>query len=546
MDPLALDLDAIVQIFRAEADENLHDMEEALVRLESSPGDAETLQAIFRAAHTLKGNAAGLGFTRLAKFAHGVEDVLDGLREGRTHLTKERATTLLLSVDALRDLVTASDTSHDDLSPDHAALLDRLAGGDSTAASDASPASPRSSDTPSPQNRTSDARHTSHAGRTLRVSVDTLDRILRLTGELAVARQRVRSLVDAGGQSVDLGAVEDARVSSDRILAGLQEAVMALRMVPLAPTLRQLSRTVRDVATLIDKDVDLEIVDGDVEVDMSVLEHVKDPLLHIIRNAVDHGIEPPATRLSKGKPARGHIRLEARQMAGTLRIEVRDDGAGLNRARIAARARALGYAAPEQLADHDLFRLIMTPGFSTAERVTAVSGRGVGMDVVRRNLEAVGGSIAIHSTEGVGSTMTIVLPLTIALTRGLLISAAGQRFIVPVDAVLECVKLPADARGHRRVVSIRDQPLPCIRLCDLFALDGRRANRENVLVLQHGEHFVGLIVDEILGEAQTMIKPLPRVLGAIRGVSGTALLDDGRIACIVDVDVLIHEALQVA
>ena len=546
MEPHFLDRAELLQIFSAESEENLRDMELAFLQLESSPQDDETLQAIFRAAHTIKGNAAGLGFPALAKFAHGVEDVLDGLRTGAMVLTTPLATLLLQTVDALRQLVAAAVSGTDELLPEHLELLEGLmieaGGGQSSGAEQRETRKERRTDS----NRRSEQAGT--RAQTLRVEIEKLDRMLNLTGELAVARERLAGLLEETDRVRQIEDILEAHRAADRLFMDLQEEVMKIRMVPLGPTFRQFVRTVRDVATAQGKLAYVELSGEDVDVDMNVIEHLRDPLTHIVRNAVDHGIEHPETRTARGKDPRGRLTLQAWHEGGSIVIKVQDDGAGLERPKVIERARAMGYSADfDKLADSELFRLILEPGFSTAPEVTEFSGRGVGMDVVRRNVEALRGVISIDSRAGIGTTITIRLPLTLAIIRGFAVGVDEETYIMPLDAVIECIEFPRDggeAFASRGVINLRGQALPYVRLRDCFRMGGQPTERENVLVLRCHDQRVGLVVDRLFGENQTVIKPLSRTLGDLPGVSGSAILGNGRVALILEVEGLLREALR--
>ena len=544
MEPSYIDRAELIQIFSAESEENLREMEVAFVQLESTPQDEETLQAIFRAAHTIKGNAAGLGFPALAKFAHGVEDDLDGLRTGAMVLTTPLATILLQAVDALRQLVASAVKGTDELLPEHLELIEDLmieAGGD------------ESPDRRETRDRRTTVRRRSDQGgmarsQTLRVEIEKLDRMLNLTGEIAVARERLSGLLDDQERAFQIEDILEAHRAADRLFLDLQEEVMKIRMVPLGPTFRQFVRTVRDVATAQGKLAYVELSGEDVDVDMNVIEHLRDPLTHIVRNAVDHGIETPDTREARGKDPRGRLSLQAWHEGGSIVIKVQDDGAGLERTRVIERARAMGYTADfDKLADNELFRLILEPGFSTAAEVTEFSGRGVGMDVVRRNVEALRGVISIDSRAGVGTTITIRLPLTLAIIRGFAVGVDEETYIMPLDAVIECIEFPRDGSedfASRGVINLRGQALPYVRLRECFRLGGQPSERENVLVLRYHDQRVGLVVDRLFGENQTVIKPLGRALGDLPGVSGSAILGNGRVALILEVEGLLREALR--
>jgi two-component system chemotaxis sensor kinase CheA len=547
MEPNYLDRTELLQIFSAESEENLREMEVAFVQLESSPQDEETLQAIFRAAHTIKGNAAGLGFPALAKFAHGVEDVLDGLRTGAMVLTTPLATILLQTVDALRHLVTSAVKGTDELLPEHVELLEDLmveAGGGQSSGVEHQTKKERRTGT---GRRRSDSP-TGTRAQTLRVEIEKLDRMLNLTGEIAVARERLSGLLDESDRAKQIEEILEAHRAADRLFMDLQEEVMKIRMVPLGPTFRQFVRTVRDIATAQGKLAYVELSGEDVDVDMNVIEHLRDPLTHIVRNAVDHGIEEPEVRRALGKDPRGRLSLQAWHEGGSIVIKVQDDGAGLERSKVVERARAMGYTADfDKLGDNELFRLILEPGFSTASQITEFSGRGVGMDVVRRNVEALRGVISIESRAGIGTTITIRLPLTLAIIRGFAVGVDEETYIMPLDAVIECIELPRDGSedfASRGVINLRGQALPYVRLRDCFRLGGQPTERENVLVLRYHDQRIGLVVDRLFGENQTVIKPLSRTLGDLPGVSGSAILGNGRVALILEVEGLLREALR--
>ena len=547
-----IDRAELIQIFSAESEENLREMELGYVQLESTPDDAETLQGIFRAAHTIKGNAASLGFPALARFAHGVEDVLDQLRTGATALTTPLATLLLRTVDVFRYLVDGAVAgTADDLLPEHHELLDDLkieAGGHETAPLPAA-ATPDQTERRSGEDRRLEGERRQRSKvQTLRVEIDKLDRMLNLTGEIAVARERLTGLLDSSDGSQLIDEILEAHRSADRLFMDLQEEVMKVRMVPLGPTFRQFVRTVRDVATAQGKHAHVEVSGEDVGVDMNVIEHLRDPLTHIVRNAVDHGIETPDERRQVGKDPRGRILLQAWHEGGSIVIQVQDDGSGLDRGKIIERARSMGYGSDlDKLSDSEVYRLILDAGFSTASTVTEYSGRGVGMDVVRRNVEQLRGSIAIDSRLGAGTTFTLRLPLTLAIIRGFAVGVEGETYVMPLDAVIECIEFPrvdiSDA-GNRGFINLRGQALPYLRLRECFRLGGQRPERENVLVLRVQEQRVGLVVDRLFGESQTVIKPLGRVLGELPGVSGSAILGNGRVALILDVEGLLREALR--
>jgi len=531
------DRDLLLQTFLTEAAEHLRALEEALVALEARPDDAELLNGIFRVAHSLKGDALMVGFPRIAEFAHDLEDLLDRLRDGALAVQGELISLLLRAVDVLRALLAAAaagqDTIPADLEATQAALAAACAGPAGEAA------------VPAEHSVAKIGAVTGEAG-TLRVDVAKLDRMLNLTGEIAIARGRVAQMM--ANLPAHIGQeILEAHRDADRLQMELQEQVMKARMVPVGPFFRQYARTVRDVARAHGKAVRLVIEGDEVEMDTRVVERLRDPLTHMIRNSIDHGIESPELRAALGKPREGCLTLRAAHDGGLIVIEVRDDGAGFNRQRIAARARSTGVApAPEQLPDAELLALVFAPGFSTAETVTDLSGRGVGMDVVRRNIEGLRGTLAIASADGEGATITVRLPLTLAIIDGFGVGVGDETYVVPLDAVLECLALPPeshrDGDGHG-VINLRGEPLPYLRLRDRFNATGAAPQREHVLVVQHAGGRAGIAVDALYGERQAVIKSLGAGLDGLSGLSGSTILGDGRVALILDVPALLREAV---
>jgi two-component system chemotaxis sensor kinase CheA len=394
----------------------------------------------------------------------------------------------------------------------------------------------------SPGRRRQDHEH----DRTLRVDIDKLDRMMNLTGEIAVTRGRLKQLLADVGGPVGVEILE-AQGEADRLSMDLQELVMKVRMVPLGPLFHQYVRTVRDVAAAHGRQARLIIEGEDVEVDTTVVQHIHDPLTHMIRNALDHGIESPEVRRSQGKDPCGSVTLRAYREAGSIVIQLADDGAGLDRERILARARSLALVAEgESLSDREIHRLVLEPGFSTAQEITDLSGRGVGLDVVRRNVERLRGSVGIESREGEGTTITLRLPLTLAIIAGFAVGVENETYLIPLDAVVECLELPREECPHadgRGVLSLRGAALPYLRLREHFRLPGAAPSREQVVVIRHEGGQAGIVVDALYGEGQTVIKPLGRLFQGLPGIVGSAILGSGRVALILDVEALLREAV---
>jgi len=531
------DRDLLLQTFLTEAGEHLRALEEALVALEARPDDAELVNGIFRIAHSLKGDALMVGFPRIAEFAHGLEDLLERLRDGDVAVDGDLISLLLRAVDVLRALLAGAAAGQDSLPADCEATKAALV---------AACGGPANEATAPTEHAAATTGSVAAEGTTLRVDVAKLDRMLNLTGEIAIARGRVAQMMAA--LPADVGQqILEAHRDADRLQMELQEQVMKARMVPVGPFFRQYARTVRDVARAHGKAVRLMIEGDEVEMDTRVVERLRDPLTHMIRNSIDHGIESPELRAALGKTPEGCLTLRAAHDGGLIVIEVRDDGAGFNRLRIAERARATGLAsAPEQLPDAELLALVFAPGFSTAEAVTDLSGRGVGMDVVRRNIEGLRGTLAIESADGEGAAVTIRLPLTLAIIDGFGVGVGDETYVVPLDAVLECLALPSDSHrdgnGHG-VINLRGEPLPFIRLRDRFNAAGAAPRREHVLVVQHAGGRAGIAVDALYGERQAVIKSLGAGLDGLSGLSGSTILGDGRVALILDVPALLREAV---
>jgi len=533
-----VDLEHLRDIFVQECNEGLGSIAESLIALEASPAHPDARHAIFRVAHTIKGGAAICGFSCVAEYAHLFEDALEPLRSGAAAVTALQVTLLLQATDALGAMLAAEAAGRDITIREHdRALLMQLAAADGRRPAGAPRAAASDASAPAAAGvRTGDVAHTP----ALRVGMDKLDAMLTLNGEIAVAQQRLQQQLQSGASREDtLFSAEEL----DRVLGELQERVMQLRLVALGPVFRPHLRTVRDIATAQGKLVRLVIEGEDVEVDASIVHQLRDPLLHMIRNAVDHGIEPAAERRAAGKPECATILLRATHERGSVVVTVQDDGGGLRRERLLTVARSRGLVAEGEVpSDEALHELIMQPGFSTAAEVTQLSGRGVGMDIVRQNIEALRGSVSLRSEEGRGTGITLRLPLTIAIIGGFLVGVGPERYVIPDDAICECLAFEHDEHDEHEqraagagVVNVRGVALPYARLRTLFGVKAPIAPRENLVVVQHqGERF-GLVVDALLGARQAVLKPLARLFDRVPGVSGSTILGDGRVSLILDV-----------
>jgi two-component system chemotaxis sensor kinase CheA len=693
---MSFDADEALDIFITEARELLESLEEGLLALEGDPDDAETINAIFRSAHTLKGSSGLFGLNHLVGFAHVVETLLGHVREGEVRVTPELISVLLPCADHITRYVEGVAEGRVEPSPaekaEADALLARLApfepGGtppqepaeaapeaatagpvtwslqlrfgpdclrngmdplsllrhlrtigeiariavDDSALPEASDLDPETnylaftaelhteapkseieavfdfvredsdiriapldheafasyieqmpvrdrlgdvlqesgvvtpgeidealriqrerskSEGPVPigqvlveqgmappavveaalskQRRTADSR--SSDTQTIRIDAGRLDRLIDLVGELVIAQ---------AGISVN-DHLSEAQGEVTRLIDEVRHSALSLRMVPIGMTLRRFERVVRDVCVDLGKEVHLTITGGDAEMDKALVERISDPLLHLVRNSLDHGIESPEDRVKAGKDPQGQLRLNAYHDAGNIVIEVSDDGRGLDRDRILAKAVDRGLVpAGATLSDHEIDDLIFEPGFSTAEKVSNLSGRGVGMDVVRRNVAALRGSIEVDSIHGQGATIRIRLPLTLAIIDGFLVGVGGSSFIVPLDRVTECVEFPTSDRD-RDHMNLRGEVLPFIRLHQLFGLDSDGTRRQSVVVVEQSGQRTGLVVDALLGEFQTVIKPLGPLFTSLKCVSGSTILGNGDVALILDVGPLVTE-----
>ena len=371
--------------------------------------------------------------------------------------------------------------------------------------------------------------------RSIRIDSDKLDKLIDLVGELIIAGARANMI----GQQIHNAELLECTSVLSGLVEEVRDAALELRMVKIGATFNRFQRVVHDVARELGKDIGL-IVDGeDAELDKTVVEKIGDPLMHLVRNAMDHGIEPAEVRTAAGKPAKGMIKLNAFHESGSIVIEVSDDGGGLRKEKILAKAIERGLVeADRKLSDSEIYNLIFEAGFSTAEKITNLSGRGVGMDVVKRNITALRGSVDVSSREGQGTTVSVRLPLTLAIIDGFLVQVGGSVFVIPLDMIEECIEFATEP--GQDYCNLRGQVLPFIRLRQLFRIDGAATRRESIVVLKLGALRAGLVVDTLLGEFQTVIKPLSPIFSEVRCISGSTILGSGEVALIVDVAQLMH------
>jgi two-component system, chemotaxis family, sensor kinase CheA len=412
---------------------------------------------------------------------------------------------------------------------------------DTAAAAPPSPAEAPDAKSPNGSAQRTQAR-AGEAGRFIRVPADKLDRLITLVGELVIAGSASSSLARA---RADIP-LREAAATVDGLVEEIRGEALRLRMVQVGDTFHRFDRVVRDVSRELGKEIALVISGGETELDKSMVDQINDPLTHLVRNAIDHGIEDRETRLAAGKLARGEVRLHAYHDSGSVVIEVSDDGRGLDRAKLLKKGRERGLVAPDETpTDQEIMSLIFEPGFSTAAKVTNLSGRGVGMDVVRRNIHELRGSVSLASVPGQGTTVIIRLPLTLAIIDGFLVQVNANSYVIPLNNVFECIELPTEYRDRPiggDFINLRGQVLPLLRLRDAFKLGGSFSGRQNVVVLNNGGQRAGLVVDQLLGERQTVIKPLGKLFAAVPGIGGSTVLGSGEVALILDVPSLIQRA----
>lgn len=640
---MSMDISDFYQTFFDEADELLADMEQHLLVLQPEAPDAEQLNAIFRAAHSIKGGAGTFGFSVLQETTHLMENLLDEARRGEMQLNTDIINLFLETKDimqeqldaykqsqepdaasfdyicqALRQLaleakdetpsavtrlsVVAKSEPQDEQSRSESprriilsrlkagevdlleeelghltTLTDVVKGTDSLSAIltgdiaedditavlcfvieadqitfETVEVSPKISTPPvlklaaeqAPTGRVEREKTTrSSESTSIRVAVEKVDQLINLVGELVITQsmlaQRSSELdpVNHGDLITSMGQLQ-------RNARDLQESVMSIRMMPMEYVFSRYPRLVRDLAGKLGKQVELTLVGSSTELDKSLIERIIDPLTHLVRNSLDHGIELPEKRLAAGKNSVGNLILSAEHQGGNICIEVTDDGAGLNRERILAKAASQGLTVSENMSDDEVAMLIFAPGFSTAEQVTDVSGRGVGMDVVKRNIQEMGGHVEIQSKQGTGTTIRILLPLTLAILDGMSVRVADEVFILPLNAVMESLQ-PREAdlhplAGGERVLEVRGEYLPIVELWKVFNVAGAKteATQGIVVILQSGGRRYALLVDQLIGQHQVVVKNLESNYRKVPGISAATILGDGSVALIVDVSAL--------
>ncbi len=643
---MSMDISDFYQTFFDEADELLADMEQHLLGLDPQEPDSEQLNAIFRAAHSIKGGAGTFGFRVLQETTHILENILDGARRGEMQLSTDIINLFLETKDIMQEQLDAYKTGQEPneesfkyicealrqlaleakgeaVAPAAAApvaaaavasnglrvkLTDLKAGevklmreelgnlgtlsdvveGENTLeanidsvgkddivavlcfvieetqihfpdaaapAAEAAPAAAAPAAAPALASVTEiappakrEAKRVAAPAKTsesssIRVAVEKVDQLINLVGELVITQSM---LAQRSGEldPVAHGDLLNSMGQLERNARDLQESVMSIRMMPMEYVFSRFPRLVRDLASKLGKEVELTLLGSSTELDKSLIERIIDPLTHLVRNSLDHGIESPEKRLENGKDAVGNLTLSAEHQGGNICIEVVDDGAGLNRERILAKALSSGLPVSESMSDEEVGMLIFAPGFSTAEQVTDVSGRGVGMDVVKRNIQEMGGHVEISSKQGKGTTIRILLPLTLAILDGMSVRVANEVFILPLNAVMESLQPLADdlkpLAGGERVLEVRGEYLPLVELWNVFDVKEAKteATQGIVVILQSVGKRYALLVDQLIGQHQVVVKNLESNYRKVPGISAGTILGDGSVALIVDVSAL--------
>ncbi len=581
--------DEVIKEFLVESYENLERLDEEFVALEKDPKCEELLSSIFRTFHTIKGTAGFLGFQKLEGVAHVTENILSQLRDQKMELSSDLVTVLLEAVDSIKEILASVESSETEGDGDYSALLAKLHEiHDVKTSSKKSkekevtkkkttpeklavesqdvPAPEVASSSPTPvsvkeeseaevsSTGSSESRQSLHAvDSVIRVDVALLDNLMNLVGELVLSRNQIVQFTSTQTDSSFASTAQHLNL----ITTELQENIMKTRMQPIGNLWKKLPRVVRDLAKGLNKQIRLEMEGAETELDKTIIEAIKDPLTHIVRNSADHGVELPELRTSRGKPAEGEIRLRAYHEGGQVNIEISDDGAGIPLQKVKTKAIERGLVSPqkaESMSDKEIYNLLVMPGFSMAAEVTNVSGRGVGMDVVKTNIEKIGGTFDIQSQEGQGTSVKIKIPLTLAIIPALIVTAAGQPFAIPQVSLLELVRLEGEdiRRGIERIAGtpvyrLRGDLLPLVYLDQILGLrdnqeEAKDLEEVSIVVLQADSRQFGLVVESVWDTEEIVVKPLGKQLKNLRSFAGATIMGDGKVALIIDVLGIAHEA----
>ncbi len=592
-------MDELLKEFLVESNENLSQLDQEIVELEANPEDTEILKSIFRTIHTVKGSCGFLGLSRMEKVAHHAEDALGKMRDGVLAVIPETIDPVLKAIDIIQEILQVIEETQVEPDGDDSEIIEdlkRVLAGDFTVsesspeASEPSPESaPQAPETPNqeaeqapqpqaespaepvqepeapppapappePQNATppapkaqspapakkaQGASQPSVASKSIRVDISILDRLMNRVGELVLTRNQLSQLA----QSDENSPYKLAILELNRVTTELQEAVMQTRMREIGNAWKRIPRILRDLCSSSGKQIDLEMIGADTELDRQVLDAIEDPLLHMVRNSADHGVEAPDIRKAAGKPEKGKITLNARHEGGFIVIEITDDGAGIDVFRVRQKAINQGLLDPSDvgvLSEEHILNFIFEPGFSTAQQVTSVSGRGVGMDVVKTRIQSIGGTVSLSTKMGQGTTVHIKIPLTLAIISALIVSSGHHSFAIPQVGVVELVRVSDENRhlietvNGARAMRLRDKLLSLVRLSDVLGLDrpsDEVRNDEYVIIIQVEKREFGLIVDAVHDTEEIVVKPLGRYASNLNVYAGTTILGDGRVILILD------------
>ena len=543
------DLSEFHAIFFEEAAEHLASLETLLLSLDLQQPDSEKLNAIFRAAHSIKGSASTFGFPDMASVTHDLETLLDRVRKQELELSERIIDITLVARDVLLDQLAAhqgGEVAAEQRVAEVIAKIRAIANQEvlptSNVVSLDAKVSSESKQAPTVP---------SSEQNSIRVSIERVDQLINLVGELVITQSmlaQTAQLNQVTDEPIDFERLQERLQQLERNTRELQESVMSIRMLPVSSVFSRFPRLVRDLASKLNKQIELRTVGEGTEIDRGVIEKITDPLTHLIRNSVDHGIETVDERVAAGKPVKGLVTLTACHQGGSVVIEIQDDGRGLNREKLLAKARERNVAIAENPSDQDIWQLIFAPGFSTAETVTDVSGRGVGMDVVRRNIEQLGGRVELTSVTGKGTTISIRLPLTLAIMDGMSVGIGDNTYIVPLTTIIESLRPRQEdvksVAGSGRVVFVRGEYLPLVALHEVFALIPQSDRPEQgILIIVDTEcGRAALFVDELLGQRQVVIKSLESNYRKVPGISAATIMGDGSVSMILDVSEVVRLA----
>ena len=541
----------LLKEFVNEAAEHLDNIEHGVLFLEDNPGDTDTIASIFRAFHTIKGGSGFLGIAPVNRIAHELESLLDLVRTGQLPVDRPVVEIILVGADTFRNYINEIQSQLAGRCPVQPVVVPsqhllakvraiQVGHGEKSPVVESSPvavAAPPSSGGPE--------KPSSPAGGMIKVDIQKFDSLMDLVGELVIAQSLVAQ--DPGLSSTKSQSLLRNMSQMGMITNGLQKAAMSLRMVPIRSTFQKMNRLVRDTAIAKEKSVELILRGEDTEMDRTIVEELADPLLHMVRNSVDHGIELPAKREAAGKPRTGSIRLAASHVGGNILVEISDDGAGLRADAILAKAIERGMLPPGTLLpEKEIYDLIFAAGFSTAAQVTDLSGRGVGMDVVQRNISRLRGKIEIESAPGQGTSFKIYLPLTLAIIDGLMVAVGTQRYIIPTLSVRESFRptpgMISTVQGRGEMVNVRGSLIPLLRLYQHFGISPRISDpcQSMVVVVESAQEARCILVDDLLGQQEVVIKSLGDSFKNNRMLSGAAILGDGRVGLILDPRALVQ------